>query len=476
MNAKRIHYNQNLYPTIELLRCNKAVVIKKGFSDALQSSLLSVEWTVSRDDIAGSFTLQFHPECELNGKTISVFDYIQILDVVKIYEPSTVNAPVFIGVVKTKKITGSANSDGGFRRVSIQGYAITALVRDYTINLDTTALALTKQQAISLDLQNKLTHQFSSSFDNPVKTVIKAVWDYFQEATEKGKGLITTDVGLMIKSILGSTDDFFDVDSSTIHYPLANMFHGQTTQNFFDIIDGLIPEPYYEKFAYTDKDGKMKIKIRKVPFSPSDWKKQQQKSLFNLDVDNGKNTNNLVKSFALEQSDREVYTVFAPYLEGYPVGEDKLLKIAVTESKTGEVDEKFKLGEKFKIYGYRPLLVHFIGYTKPSGKDDSSTESAMQKIASELKEMYEHLPDMVGGNITMSFYNRGESAPIMCGDIVQFMGLQFYVDGVTHSWTYGQNAEINLSVSRGGVYDNFGNFNAKKTANAQIGSMASLLK
>ena len=471
MEAKKIHYNQNLHPTIMFWRLKNAFPITQGsFSNAAQEVLQSCEWTLSRDNISGSFALSFYPECEMDGKKESVFDNIKILDIVEIYEPSENTVPVFIGVVKTKKITGSANAEGGFRRVSVQGYAITGLVSDYTINLDTTALALTKQLATNEDLQRALTIEFSNTFDTPLKKVIEKVWEYFQEAEKGKKGLVTSDVGLMIKTFLGDKTAFFDVDDSTIHYPLANMFYGQTTQSFFDIIDGLVPEPYYEKFAYTDENGTMKIKIRKVPFSPSDW---VQLNVFNLDDDD--DIANLVKSFTLEQSDREVYTVFAPYLSGYPVGEDKILKIAAMEENTSEVDGRIKLGEKFAIYGYRPLLVHFIGYTKPDGKDDESTKSAMQDVANNLKEMYEHLPDMVGGNITMSFYNRGKSAPIMCGDIVQFMGLQFYVDGVTHSWTYGQNGEINLSVSRGGVY-NSGTFDAEKTAKAEIGSMAKLLK
>lgn len=468
MNAKKIHYNQNLHPTIEFLRFLKTSFISMPFDD-FQDVLQSCEWTVSREDIAGNFSLQFYPE---TTEGISIFDKIKILDVVKIYEVASKNVPVFIGVVKTKKITGS--SESGFRRVSIQGYAITGLVRDYTINLDTTAMSLTKQMASNEAIQKEISMQFANKFDIEMKTVIKAVWKYFLECSNGNSGVVTTSIGLMIQSLFGSIDSIFDVDDSTFHYPLGCIFRGQTTQSFFDIIDGLVPEPYYEKFAYTDENGKMKIKIRKVPFAPNDWKKQQQKSLFNLDVDNGKNTNNLVKSFALEQSDREVYTVFVPYLSGYPVSEDKLLKMAAQQM-TGEVDSTLQKSEKFGIYGYRPLSVHFIGYVKPDGKDDSSTKSNLGQAAKELKEMYEHLPDMVGGNITMSFYNRGESAPIMCGDIVQFMGLQFYVDGVTHSWQYGQNGEINLSVSRGGVYGLDGKFNAEKTADAQIGSIANLL-
>ena len=42
----------------------------------------------------------------------------------------------------------------------------------------------------------------------------------------------------------------------------------------------------------------------------------------------------------------------------------------------------------------------------------------------------------------------------MPGDIILFLGGEFYVEGVTHSWNYGAGGEINLSVSRGGKYEN----------------------
>ena len=42
----------------------------------------------------------------------------------------------------------------------------------------------------------------------------------------------------------------------------------------------------------------------------------------------------------------------------------------------------------------------------------------------------------------------------MPGDIVSFLKGEFYVEGVTHSWNYGAGGEVNISVSRGGIYTN----------------------
>ena len=77
----------------------------------------------------------------------------------------------------------------------------------------------------------------------------------------------------------------------------------------------------------------------------------------------------------------------------------------------------------------------------------------MKAMSEKLKSWYEHLPDMLSGNITMPLTDMGK-APPMPGDIVSFLKGQFYVEGVTHSWNYGAGGEINISVSRGGIYTN----------------------
>ena len=216
-----------------------------------------------------------------------------------------------------------------------------------------------------------------------------------------------------------------------------------TTQDFFSLIDEIIPSPVYEKFAYMGDDGKMKIKMRKVPFSGMDWF-----GLQNTLIDS-----KILQSFDLTETDNEVYTAFYAYLNGYPIDEQKSLLLSTTIDKAG-VDKVLKDTDAFKVYGYRPMIAHFIGYGTKDGEQDSDTPGSMAEMSEKLKEWYENLPDMLKGSITLSMVFDGNNATnkIQPGEVVSFLEGEFYVEGVTHSWNYGQGGEVNLSVSRGGKY------------------------
>ena len=136
--------------------------------------------------------------------------------------------------------------------------------------------------------------------------------------------------------------------------------------------------------------------------------------------------------------------------------------ISTTIDKAG-VDEVLKDTESFKTYGYRPMIAHFIGYGTKDGKQDSDTHTRMAEMSEKLKEWYENLPDMLKGSATLSMVFDGNNATnkIQPGEVVQFLEGEFYVEGVTHSWNYGQGGEVNLSVSRGGKYLDSGKFKGK---------------
>ena len=55
----------------------------------------------------------------------------------------------------------------------------------------------------------------------------------------------------------------------------------------------------------------------------------------------------------------------------------------------------------------------------------------------------------------------------MPGEKVKFLGGEFYVEGISHNWTYGQGGDINLSVSRGGEYQD-GSFTPLKDFTKRI--------
>ena len=70
---------------------------------------------------------------------------------------------------------------------------------------------------------------------------------------------------------------------------------------------------------------------------------------------------------------------------------------------------------------------------------------------------YGHLEEMLKGTITIATIvnkeeSKDEKTP-MCGEIVSFLGGEFYVNEVEHTWNFGGNPETKLTVSRGGNYE-----------------------
>lgn len=456
MNARQIVY-QRPCPKIIIKDPETGNTVKSKNSGAelefvagKNTNLLSYSFTLSINDISGSFSATFYPDYnDGKGNTFSLFDDFEKLQIVEIYEGNGTSSekPVFCGIIRSKKYVAQTNDSGGHRRISITGTAITGLVSQFYINLDVAACAMTKELRTQAELIKKLT--INGEKEKEVKKIVKMVWDCFYEISQQ---IGTPKIKEYIERFAGSIETLFDVDDSKFHYPLGCIFKGQTTQDFFSLIDEIIPSPCYEKFAYMGTDGKMKIKMRLVPFSPSNWKALEHTPI----------PATVLQSFDLTESDNEVYTAFYAYLNGYPVDEQKSLMISTTIDKAG-VDEVLKDTEAFKTYGYRPMIAHFIGYGTKDGEQDSDTPSSMAEMSEKLKKWYENLPDMLKGSVTLSMVFDGDNATnkIQPGEVVQFLEGEFYVEGVTHSWNYGQSGEVNLSVSRGGKYLDSGKFKGK---------------
>lgn len=446
MNGKSVIY-QRAHPKVEVYAPNNPALPILVFHAASRAKLLSYHFSLSNGDTSGSFSMTFFPDYQDDAGIVhSLFDDFQKLQIVKIYEGNGLpaNKPVFTGIVRSKKYAGQASDSGGIRRLNISGTAITGLVSQFYINLDVSACALTEQYAESEHLKKALTLE-NGKPNTSVKEIILRVWECFYKISEQ---FGTPKIAEFINTFAGGVIGMFDVDNSRFHYPLGCLFQGRQTQDFFSLIDTLVPEPVYEKFAYTDPaTGMMRIKIRKVPFDAQDWQKLSAKA----PVIPAK----IVKSFDLTESDEEVYTAFYAYLNGYPVDEQKSLVISTMDASAKKIDTTLKVNkDTFKTYGYRPLVAHFIGYGVRDGMDDGQSASNMAELSQKLHDWYKNLPDMLSGSITlaMTFSNEAGQNPIQVGEAVKFLGGEFYVDGISHSWNYGEGGEINLSVSRGGTY------------------------
>lgn len=443
-------------PRIQIVNPETGAVKLSFYLDTIRS-LQSFNFSLSNGDLDGSFSLTFFPD--RFGKDSALFDVIAKLDVVLIYEGYTVinfpdektriNAasnqyaayPVFTGIIRTKKYVTQMGDSGATRRMSITGTAITGLVSQFAISLDVEAACLTKQFEALESFRKSLTIKNSEA--TKVKEIILSAWDAFCELSNQ---LGTPKMLEYINRFMGGSDAFFDIEDLDLGYKIGSLFRGETTHDFFSIADYVVPSPYYEKTAYTNRDGKMKIRIRQSPFDADKWSKNQKIKL------DGRH----VKSFELTESDSEVYTVFFTYLDGSPIEERKTRVIASQNGNTNSLVQYD--AEKFKVYGYRPLFASFRGYTPSDSDSDSDSkktgEEAMREATKNLRNWYGNLENMLSGSITLAMTYRNETNFIMPGDVVEFLGGEFYVDGVSHSWTYNGGGEINLSVSRGGKYEN----------------------
>ncbi|MGP1458936.1 MAG: hypothetical protein ACTTKL_06475 [Treponema sp.] len=447
MDGKRVIY-QKAAPKVEVYEPKNPYAPRLVFDAGHTQTLLSYRFSLSSNNTTGSFSMTFYPDyLDAGGKAHSLFDDFQELQIVKIYEGNGLpgNKPVFTGVVRSKKYAMQAGDSGAMRRLSVSGTAITGLVSQFYIDLDVSACALTKQYRENEHLSKALTLE-NGKPNTSVKEIILSAWKCFYEISEQ---LGTPKIAEYINTFAGGVIGMFDVDNSRFHYPLGCLFQGQQTQDFFSLIDTLIPDPVYEKFPYTDPvTGNMRIKIRKSPFDAENWQKLSAAAPTIPAI--------VLKSFDITQSDEEVYTAFYAYLDGYSVAEEKALVISTMGNSSKTIDRTLQANEeRFKTYGYRPLMAHFIGFGVRDGMDEGNTVENMEELSKNLCDWYKDLPDMLSGSITLAMTFNGEAGkePIQVSGVVKFLGGEFYVDGICHSWNYGTGGEINISVSRGGIYE-----------------------
>lgn len=394
----------------------------------------------STNDTDGYFSLTLHP-----GNTEEpFFDNIRPLQIVKIFErDKEAVIPDFVGVINSKKFVAQAGSSP---RISIIGKSVASFISRFKINLDLNAMSLTNDLVEQSALDTRLTSMLANENQPLISTVLETIWDCALKMSKEHLQLSNSGMEKYISKYLGN--NFFEFENDeNILYPLACVFNGQNTIMFWDIVSNIIPFPVYEKFAFINSRGITKIKIRKVPFNCSgdgigaEWD--------NLEKTQTALNPALIKSFDLELSDDEVYTAYFSYITGSPIEQDKALRLATQTDGYGANEVSINK-EKAEMYGYSPLIVSFNGY----GKTEKSYTGAGEKLTNLnkcLQNWYGHLDEMYKGNITMSTDLNSSDVP-MCGEMVSFLGGEFYVNEVEHSWNYGGNPETKLTVSRGGDY------------------------
>jgi hypothetical protein len=419
---------------------------KFRFDTSHRTSLQGYTFGTSINDPKGRFSLSLFPDDQV------IFDEISPMDIIEIYESRNhfkqfysgsemvkQITPTFTGVVRSKKYGSQITEGRSSRRINIAGHSIAGLVQDFVVNLDLTAAVIMKSKAIIEDFVINMTKKFMSGESLELKNIVQRIWEYYLEFSKNSEEMATPKIAEYLERWAGK--DMFNIpDTMPFIFSLGAAILGQNSQNFYDLIDGLLPSPVYEKFVYTDyKTGRMRIMIRECPFDIPVWEKLESREIDVITV----------KSFDLSLSDKEVYTVFFSYVDGYPEEMDKVIRRTYADMKVSSsitVDER-----KYGIYGYRPLQARFIGYGRKSGTEDRTTNENILKMNTRMRNWYGKIDEMYTGTINMAT-DLSKDMPNP-GEKVQFLNGEFYVVDVEHRWNYGGNPETAISVSRGGNYE-----------------------
>lgn len=410
------------------------------------TQLLSYSFSESTNDLFGSFSFN------IAGGDNNLFDKIHPLQIVKIYEQG-IN-PVFIGILSSKQISCAMTTSGVMRTIEFSGTSITGLIANFQLVLDIRYLDVLKIGKMPADAVNKmLIERLQANELLKIQDFLKITWEYYLEcAGVYSDGLASSNIVVykIINSFLGK--DFFEVGkAASIPIPIANTFINQGINTCLQMWQCILAPPIYEIFSRMNANGKTKIVVREAPFDSDVWSDPRYCPCKKIVPEK-------LISYGMQMSNTEVYTAFLADIAGAPVSADKLLQEQMAKAAKDNVKILQINKPKFNIYGARLCEVTFRGYEK-NKQGYETTERAMQKLATRLKHWFGRLDEMLLARATLindfpQNYNDG----IHAGERVSFLGGEFYVNSVAHTWSYGDAPKIDLQLSRGGRYDKKGNF------------------
>lgn len=423
-------------------------------SDAYNRLITSYQFRQELSSFECPFTLTFVPG--LTDLGISIYDTIELLDVVKIVEFGEVK---YMGVVSNKRHAARMTESGPDRNIIVTGYGIGGILNRFTLLLDQIILADATTTIESLEKQAKTllndlcaVHKENVSVAQIMETIARS----FKKATTAIGGFPEgTGIFKVVDEYMVFSDDAKKLYAK---YPMALSIFSYGGNTLADIWQSLVFKPLYEFFIRWDTAAKKYLLVlRPTPYTPEGWlalRKTLIDPLYMTALDVG-------------VSDDEVKSWYFAYLSG---GAMSYEQVRAAYQKEAIIKDK----EKWALYGYRPLEAQFKyvdqGVIAKNGGNISISPSSaagevfkkggaisdkqlMAEYSKRMKAWYENIDKMLSGSVEMM---TAEGGPRI-GERVEVQGWQFYVEAVTGSWSYGGAMQTTLQVTRGGIYNDRAN-------------------
>jgi hypothetical protein len=232
-------------------------------------TLHAYAFSSSVNDPKRSFTITLYPNDDGMYAGKQIFDEIEPMYIVKIYEKidfisKEYKIPTFTGVIRKKKYVAQMTDNGVRRSIVFSGCSIAGLIMEFKISMDIQAMSTTKQTIEEKSLNKNLTIELLTENETLyLKTAIEKIFNSLKDLGTQYYKLTNVEVFQIIEKWMGSGfEDIFTIDpESKFYYPITNIFFQQNKQTFYDLIDGLIPKPIYETFPYIGEVGMAARKI-----------------------------------------------------------------------------------------------------------------------------------------------------------------------------------------------------------------------
>lgn len=432
----RPNYNQAGYQGTTIATFVSSSPLSSTFSNALVS--YSFEESLHTPD--SSFHLRLIPEADEQGRTW--YDKIQLMDLVFISEFGKIR---YCGFVQNRRVVQSMG-DRPRRYIVISGSSIGAMLTNFPLVLDQFLYeGTTTAQAASKKLMARLA-ALQDTTNVSVAEILIAIYDSYFELTQ-AVGTLGASQG-----IRGVIDHFMDVESRlssdvVIRYPMSFSMYQVGENNIWDIISQVITPPINELFGlWNPETNKYEVVFRQAPFEEADWRSLPLTSIPTV----------AVREADLGNSDSEVFTFYLATLPGSGISRRKAMVYDSGLGKIPQIDT-----EKWKKYGYRPMLVDFRYFNRDHEKT-SGAGPLMIELSEMMKKWFERNDEFLSGSVTfmtlpVSSWRKETRSPRI-GERLSLFGGEFYIEKSEHSWEMEGPMETKLGLTRGYVYSVNGSF------------------
>ena len=420
-------------------------------ADESNKMLVSYQYSQSVESFDAPFSLSFVPYL-VNDRGETMIDRVKLLDLVRIEEQGEVK---YLGVVESVRYSARMTGNGPDRSIVVQGYGVGGVLDRFSMLLDQVILAEAKVSVKALqDNVQALMANLSAKYkeNTSMYHVFQVIRDSFKEAMEKVGGFSkNTGMFRLVDQYLQFSEDSKLLKTK---YPVALSVFSYGEISLGQAWQTLVTRPFYEFFPRWDESAeKWLIILRPTPYSPEGWLKKLKRTVIDpLHVE----------YFDCGYSTQDVKTWFFSYLSGGAISYDKAR--AMYQETAIKKDSS-----KWLLYGYRPLECAFryvdmdlLNKNKrqitlssarpgdPNKKAETVNDDILMKEYTErIYSWFRRADEMLTGGITMMTVKGGPRI----GERAVFNETEFYVESVSGSWQYGGKMTTQLSLTRGGVYN-----------------------